>query len=397
MFGNNVQANHKDLLNALKKGGVYQYHSSFLKQEKSVINISVFKLSSEIINPFLDKLKNQLSLYKFQANFISKVPFDLDKFKGQELRIEIEKIVDNLLKENPDLILVILPDSKQIDNEDEEDERGFYGQIYGEVLKHGIASQFIRENTLKNTEANFILSQVVPGILAKLGNLPFVLAEPIAIADYILGVDVLRVKKKNVSGTMNACASVCLYGQRGEFLGYHSESDFLEGEEIPIPLIEKLLPVSQFEGKRVLIYRDGLFRGNEVKNLLQRAKAMNSRFILGECPKSGNPRLYEVKNNQLFSPPKGLAIKLNPQEAIAVTTQVEAKMGLSRPLRLKIRSEGEIVPIEEIVEITLKLTLLHHGASKPTPLPLYGADKMAYLRLRGIYPPIQEGDGQFWL
>ncbi len=399
LLGNNIQANHKDLSNALKKEGVYKYHSSFANGQKPVINISVLKLSDFKLNPFLNELEKQLNRHKFQLNFIRKQPFDVNKFQGQSLRIEVEKIVDNLIVENPDLILVILPDNKQINNEDEEDERGFYGQIYSEVLKHGIASQFIRENTLKKTEANFILSQVIPGILAKLGNLPFVLAEPITIADYILGLDVSRVKKKNVSGTMNACASIRLYGQRGEFLGYHSESDFLEGEEIPKPIIEKLLPVNQFAQKRVLIYRDGLFRGNEVKNLLERASAMDSRLILVECPKSGNPRLYEVKNKQLFPPPKGLAMKLNPQEAIAVTTQVSDKIGLARPLRLKIRSEGEIVAIEDIIETTLKLTLLHHGASKTTrlPLPLYGADKMAYLRIKGIYPRSMEGDRQFWL
>lgn len=401
LFGNNVQANHKDLLKGLSQGGVYQYHSNFSVNngQKPTINISVLKLSDLTVNPFLIELEKKLNRYKFQVNFLRKKPFNIKEFQGSNLRVKLEEIVNNLREENPDLILVILPDNKDINNGDEEDDRGFYGQIYSELLKYGIASQFIKENTLRKTKANLILSQVVPGILAKLGNLPFVLAEPINIADYILGLDVSRVKKKNVSGTMNACASIRLYGQRGEFLGYHSESDFLEGEEIPKPLIEKLLPVNQFAGKRILIYRDGLFRGNEVKNLLARAEAMNSGLILVECPKSGNPRLYEVKNKQLSPPPKGLAMKLNPLEAIAVTTEVSDKIGLSRPLRLKIRSEGERVAIEDIIETTLKLTLLHHGASKTTrlPLPLYGADKMAYLRIRGIYPRIMEGDRQFWL
>ncbi|MBD2729739.1 hypothetical protein H6G96_26335 [Nostoc sp. FACHB-892] len=52
------------------------------------------------------------------------------------------------------------------------------------------------------------------------------------------------------------------------------------------------------------------------------------------------------------------------------------------------------------VETTLKLTLLHYGALKMPrlPMPVYGAHKMAKLRLRGIYPnSMLEGDRQFWL
>lgn len=82
-----------------------------------------------------------------------------------------------------------------------------------------------------------------------------------------------------------------------------------------------------------------------------------------------------------------------------VTTQVDAKVGLARPLRLNVRPEGEQTSIESVVDATLKLTLLHHGALKPPrlPMPLYGADRMADLRLKGIYPSVLEGDRQFWL
>lgn len=64
---------------------------------------------------------------------------------------------------------------------------------------------------------------MIPGILAKLGNLPFVLAEPLEIADYFIGLDISRSPKERLPGTLNACASVRLYGQRGEFLRYRLE------------------------------------------------------------------------------------------------------------------------------------------------------------------------------
>lgn len=83
-----------------------------------------------------------------------------------------------------------------------------------------------------------------------------------------------------------------------------------------------------------------------------------------------------------------------------VTTKVSEKVGLARPLRLTIREEGHPAAIESVLETTLQLTLLHHGALQTPrlPMPLYGSDRMAYLRLNGIYPvSMLEGDRQFWL
>lgn len=75
-------------------------------------------------------------------------------------------------------------------------------------------------------------------------------------------------------------------------------------------------------------------------------------------------------------------------------------MGLPYPLRLKVLpDEGQQVSIKSVVETTLKLTLLHHRALKEPrlPIPLFGADRIAYRRLQGIYPGTLIGDHQFWL
>ncbi len=147
------------------------------------------------------------------------------------------------------------------------------------------------------------------------------------------------------------------------------------------------------------IYRDGGFRGKEVEHLKEIADAINARFILVECYKSGIPRLYNFQNKRLDRPDRGLALRLSSCEAIAVTTEVSSNIGIPNPLRLKIREGLQLISIEQLVEITLKLTLLHHGSLKDPrlPMPLYGADRLAYLRLQGIYPSILEGDRQFWL
>ncbi|MHC5828672.1 MAG: Piwi domain-containing protein, partial [Nostoc sp.] len=101
---------------------------------------------------------------------------------------------------------------------------------------------------------------------------------------------------------------------------------------------------------------------------------------------------------------KGLALRISSTEAVLVTTQVTEEMGLAHPLRLTVITVNHPAlispPIEQVVETTLKLTLLHHGALKMPrlPMPVYGAHKTAKLRLRGIYPSsMLEGDRQFWL
>ena len=258
----------------------------------------------------------------------------------------------------------------------------------------------IYEDTVSNPgNYQYVLHQVIPGILAKLGNLPFVLAEPLEIADYFIGLDISRVSKKRQAGTMNACASVRLYGKQGEFVRYRLEDDLIEGEEIPQRLLERLLPASELENKTVLIYRDGSFVGKEVDYLVKRAEAIGSKFILVECKKSGVPRLYNLKQKVVMAPSQGLALLLSSHEAILVTTKVPDKVGLARPLRLKVHENGHQASIERVLETTLKLTLLHHGALKEPrlPMPLYGSDRMAYLRLQGIRPSLMEGDRQFWL
>ena len=394
-FGNGIIGYQKEILKGLKKGGVYKRHQKFQHGEE--INIAALKLCDFTVNPFLFKVQNYLNTYNFQSEIIEKKSYSVQDKKDVEVRAEIEEVVNELVEVEPDLVFIFLPQSDR--NSDDEEGGSFYQQIYSQLLRRRIASQFIYDDTLNTAQPQHILNQVIPGILAKLGNLPFVLSEPLTIADYVIGLDISRSPKQKLPGTLNACASVRLYGQRGEFINYQLESDLIEGEEIPQRLLEKLLPKKRLGGKTILIYRDGRFCGQEVNHLLARAEVINAKLILVECRKSKIPRLYQLNQKQITAPEIGLSLRMSSREAILVTTQVSANVGLARPLRLTISSEGHQVPIEDVVEATLKLTLLHHGALKTPrlPMPLHGSDRMAYLRLNGIYPSILEGDCQFWL
>ncbi len=396
LFGKKLTEVQSKILTGLKKGGVYRRHNDY-RDDSRFIKIAALKVCDATVTPFLNEVQKRLKDYGFESQIIDKKVLSSNNLSGAEVTVEVERVVNDLVTITPDIVLTFLPESDC--HTDHRDDGSFYHQIYSLLLNRQIASQVIYEDTLKDVEYKYILNQVIPGILAKLGNLPFVLAEPLTIADYFIGLDISRSTKEKLPGTLNACASIRLYGQRGEFLRYRLEGDLIEGEEIPQRLLEKLLPSTTLGGKTVLIYRDGRFCGQEVDNFLARAKAINAKFILVECKKSHIPRLYNLNEKVVTAPTPGLALRISSREAVLVTTQVSENVGLARPLRLIVHEQGHPASIESVVETTLKLTLLHHGALKipRLPMPLFGSDKMAYLRLNGIYPSILEGDRQFWL
>ncbi|BAY62980.1 hypothetical protein NIES22_30560 [Calothrix brevissima NIES-22] len=402
LFGNGLIGAQNKILTGLSKGGVYRRHNKFSDLSRP-IRITVLNLCEVEFDYFIEQLKQRLKSYKFESLFVSN-SISIQNFSAAKARAKVEEVVNELMEIPPDIVLAFLPQSDR--NADEEEGGSLYHKIYDLLLSRQIASQMIYEDTLKNPDYykyKNILNQVVPGILAKVGNLPFVLAEPLPIADYFIGLDISRESKSKLAGTVNACASIRLHGKQGEFIRYRLEDALIEGEEIPKRVLEKLLPAKQLERKTVLIYRDGRFCGKEVANLLEWAEAIGCKLILVECRKSGIPRLYNFVNKTITAPEKGLSLRISSTEAVLVTTQVTEEIGLADPLRLTVLTANHRAlispPIDQVVEITLKLTLLHHGALKMPrlPMPVYGAHKMAKLRLRGIYPSsMLEGDCQFW-
>jgi argonaute-like protein implicated in RNA metabolism and viral defense len=398
-------------LQGLSKGGVYRCHDDYINPPRAM-RISVLKVGDfKVKTYFLDEVQKRLKKYNFETlSFRDPTTNEIDESRIKvvslhglskaEAKVRLEQAIYELIEIPSDIVLTFLPQSDR--NTDNSEDGSFYAFISSQLLRYGKASQVIYEDTLQDTKNHGnILNQVIPGILAKLGNLPFILAEPLKIADYFIGLDISRTPKKKGSGSLNVCASVRLYDRQGEFIRYRLEDALTQGEEIDKRTLERFLPAHGLTGKTVLIYRDGHFCGNEVKYLRERAKAISSNFILVECIKSQVPRLYNFAQSALKAPTKGLALRLSAYEVILVTTEVKnEKMGLPYPLRLKvIPDEGQEVSIESLVETTLKLTLLHHGALKEPrlPVPLYGSDRIAYRRLQGISPGALDGDKQFWL
>jgi hypothetical protein len=285
-FGNNTIVPRSQIKEGLKKGGVYRRYKDF-KNLSSHLNVCVLKLGKSQASPFLRRIELQLKDLNFPIKFIEKIPLEIEGGMSEKDAVLIEKEVERIVALEPDLVITILPIG---DTALDHTERGsYYYHTSHQLIPRGIASQMVKEENLNN---NYIINNIVLGILAKLGNLPFILAEPLKVADYFIGLDVAHERKRKTGGTKNACACVRIYGSSGEFIKYKLADSRIEGEEIPIEVIRKLLPFEDLFEKKVLIFRDGRFKGKEINFLKERAEAIGAKFIFVEITKTGACRLF---------------------------------------------------------------------------------------------------------
>ena len=159
------------------------------------------------------------------------------------------------------LLLALFPDTEDKLRGDETC-WGLYDHLKSLTIGRGIPSQVVTHSTMNNTYAK---GNIVLGMLSKLGNVPYVLAHPLPYADIIVGIDIARRTKTHLAGSMNTTAVARIYQNQGEFLQYVIHDAPIEGETIPPDVLHTLFPAAIFTGKRVIIHRDGIFRGDEKK------------------------------------------------------------------------------------------------------------------------------------
>lgn len=153
------------------------------------------------------------------------------------------------------------------------------------------------------------------GVLSKIGNIPFILGGSLDYADLVVGIDIARQRKERLPGSVSATAIARIYFGNGEFLRYVISDSPLEGETIPEQTLQSLFPINEFKGKRVIIHRDGYFRGGEKQVLSSWGQQIGAEFHLVEVIKTGTPRIYASRAGNVQQPPKASAFKLNDTEA----------------------------------------------------------------------------------
>lgn len=381
-FGRNEARKYdeKKVLRYLRDFGLYR------KSRKSTIALGIICAQSipiSAIEGFEKGLIQELKRLGFSAEVVGR------EFTAIETRANFERVLEFLSNRKPDLLLAFFPDQL----EDDEEEIDAYYHFKSLTIGKGIPSQVVYESTIDN---RYALANIVLGILGKTGNIPFVLASKIEYADLIVGIDIARARKERLAGSINATAIARIYFSDGQFLRYVIHDAPLEGETIPESVMQSLFPSSEFSGKRVVIHRDGYFRGNEKEALRNWAEKIGAEFFFVEVIKKGSPRLYAVDLQRVQQPEKGSMFKISDTEAFLVSSLPPFTNATPQPLH--IRTEAPFT-VEKAAHSILCLTLLHYGLLRPPRLPvtIHYSDRIAYLALRGIKPKNLEGEVPFWL
>lgn len=382
VFGNEklTPYNQRSLYRTFKDQGLYRVHSAFINDPTLRIGFLDFVLDKSSIYQFMRRLQNDLQPMGFE-------PKTVEILNPNPTRDAIERSVNELVANGADIIIGFLPDDT-----DEEDEQGLYTLIKSTTVRDGVPSQMVQHSTLTD---EYAVGNIVLGIVSKTGNIPFVLGRPLEYADILIGIDIARNKRRNLAGTINVAATARIYQNDGEFLGYSIADAPVEGETLFRETLEALLPIKDFENKRVVVHRDGPFRGDEKRVLEAWGSRINAQFYPVEVLKSGAPRIYKRHEKETVQPDKGSTFYLGSDQAIVISSLPPFPNATPQPLHIR----SDVLPIRQAVDSVLSLTLLHYGSIRAPRLPvtLHYSDKIAGMLLAGIRPSKLDGQIPYWL
>ena len=383
-FGDGHVANYdeKTILQNLQRHGLFR--SAETQAGDGVFRLGIVNgLRAGTTGGFVSDLRQNLAPLGFGLEVVA------EEKANPGSRAELERAIGSLEERKADILIGIFADEI---GEDEED-WGSYHEFKSLTVSRGLPSQVVYQSTLQK---RFAMGNIVLGVVGKTGNIPYVRPEPLPYADLVVGIDIARKKKDRLAGSINATAITRIYFSNGEFLRYVIHDAPLEGETIPENVLQRLFPLDEFKGKRVVVHRDGFFRGDEKAALQRWAGAIGAEFHLVEVIKTGTPRVYAVSDGRVEQPPKGSAFKLSETEAFLVSSLPPFKDATPQPLR--IRAEPPFT-IEQALNSVLSLTVLHYGSVRSPRLPvtIHYSDRIAYLALQGIKPKNLDGNIPFWL
>lgn len=377
--GNGKIVQSSSIFSSLRESSLYK------PAPNKQIRIAILNTSPQTpLEPLRIRLRNELG-----EGLQYKLIRATEKIVHNASRGVLESALEEISETKPDIILGIIP-KPAFDT----DEWPPYDDFKHLTLKRNLQSQVIQPHNVDN---RYIIGNVVLGILAKTGNIPYVLADPITYADLVVGLDVARQKKRNLPGTINSAGMARIYFANGELMRYNIRETMLEGEIIPQQILQDIFPREEFAEKKILIHRDGILPESERRALIKWRNQIGTKFYFVEVIKSGTPRLYASQNTEIVRAPKGSIFKLSETEALLVSSEFLASFKATpQPVRVRTHSPFSL---EHALHSVLSLTLLHYGSLRPPRLPVttHYADKISSIAVKGLKPEALDGARPFWL
>ena len=378
-IGNGKIIQRDSVLRSLQGSGLYK------PTPEKQIRIAILNASPKTsLNKLREHLRNELGRklgYELKQAIEKEIPSPSRQF--------IESAIEEIAQKDPDIVLGIIP-SPDFDTV----EWTPYDDFKHLALERDLQSQVIQPDKVDNP---YIVGNVTLGILAKTGNIPYVLAEPITYADLVVGLDVARQKKRKRPGTMNSAGMARIYFANGELMRYNIRQTMLEGEIIPPQVLQDIFPQKEFAEKKILIHRDGILPESERRALIEWGEQIGATFYFVEVIKSGTPRLYAGQDGQIVKAPKGSIFKLGENEALLVSSEFPAGFKATpQPVRVCTHPP---FPLKHALHSVLSLTLLHYGSLRLPRLPVttHYADKISSMAVKGLKPKTLDGAIPFWL
>ncbi len=357
------------------------------KYRTEPLRAAVVNTLNEKIDDFVEALRRKLR---------AEYGFDIDMARERKVKVlskeNLVAAAKVLEKEAPDIILMFMPDegapavdpknpTRKMPPQPVDEDEDYYSlarYFRSLALARGLPCQVIHRATLDDPED---MPRVVLGTLAKSGNLPFVLDEPLSYADFVVGLDVVTAEKPNADHSVNTTFTARVYRSDGALLRYvaHTEPVML-AEPIPLAVMNTLFPLDEMKKKRVLLHYSGRL-SNELRALLvQWSKAAKINFKLVEIMQYSAPRVYSLDAGKIAGAPVGSGFLLNDEEALLVTSTAPYSM-TAQPLHL--RAEG--LTAAQAIESVQAFTLLHYGAFTLPKLPvtLYRGEEVAATLAKG--------------
>lgn len=357
----------------------FQQHGPLVRRESDTIRITLINALSDEVEDFVEALRRTS-----ERDFHYKIEIVRERKMRVTSEANLESAVRLLAKESAHLMLVFLPDS-------EGDDDGV-DDVYTKSQTIGRAQPclVIHESTLHKPE---VMANVIMGMIARAGHIPFLLEQPLPYADRVVGLSLLKQQKRDGDHLVGITR---IYKSDGTLLRYIvAESPVQEGEGIPDAMLQQLFPRQFLQKKRIVLHHDGWLRRDVLRAIGGWEDEIGASFYPVEIVQRDVPRLYAFNKGKIEQPPWGATFRLNEREAFILTASMP---GDATPQPLHIRTEAPL-SIDDAIHSAMIFTLFHYGSLKRPRLPvtLHHADVIHTGAQRGVMPQHVEGDIPFWL
>lgn len=264
----------------------------------------------------------------------------------------------------------------------DEDESNPYSTFKTAWAEKNIPSQMISIKTArmfenKDKNAIWFMHNIVLGIFAKSGGIPWIVEDIPGNIDCFVGIDVATLEKGIHYPT---CATI--FDKNGRPISFYKPKKAQKGEKINHEILQEIfdeviLGYEENTGeklKNIVIHRDGF--SNEDAEWYQNyfgKKGINYSVI--EVKKFFSSKLLREENGIAKNPQCGDCLA-NESEAFIVTTDIKDGRASPRPLHIK-KQVGNL-SMDIILQQILALSCMHFGATKKSRLPVttFYADKI---------------------